>query len=189
MKKITIIPVLLFLSISCHSQIVGLKEVAASENKSLQNIDYLKDSDRSLNKFEGTWKGEYNGKKYEFRFVKKTEENYNQKRDVIIGRFIVKDSVGNILYSTLHKPDNETGLSGLNFQKDLKVYKINYVGKDSNCGEYGTVYIYFKDSNNLNLLSLSFGKKADIIIEGKCSNNFEPLIPYSDIAVLKLIKQ
>nr|WP_146343291.1 DUF6705 family protein [Elizabethkingia bruuniana] len=181
-----IITTLLFSSISCYSQTVGLKEVAASEDKSLKNVSYLKDSDRSLNKFEGTWKGEYNDKKYEFKFVKKTQENYTPKRDVLIGRFIVKDLAGNILYSTLDKPDNDTGLSGLNFQKDLKIYKINYAGKDSNCGEYGTVYIYFKDPNNLKEMSLLFLGSGDITVKEKCKD-YSPLILTEK--TLKLTKQ
>lgn len=190
MKNFIIILVFTLFSISCSSQTRGLKEAAISTNNSLgnqtiQNVAYLKDIDNSLNKFEGTWKGEYDGKTYEFRFVKKTKHGENPTRDIIIGRFIVKDSSGNVIYSTINKPDGETGLLGLNFQKNQKTYLIYYTGKNSICGDQGTLNIYFKDPNNLKELSLFLLGNGDIAVNEKCKDYSPLILPEKALKVTK----
>ena len=193
MKNLATFILITLLSISCHAQkTISLKDATISINKSLgdisPNVNYIKDRDNALNNFVGIWIGEYNGKKYEVRFVKKTKYGENPMRDILIGRILVKDSLGNVIYSTLEKSDKETGMIGRNFQKDMKVYQLAYSGKNSYCGDYGILYIYFKD-RDYKTLSLSFGQLPDIIVEEKCPKNFEPLIPYSEVAILRLNKQ
>lgn len=190
MKNFVIILVFTLLSISCSSQTRGLKEAAISSNNSLgnqtiQNVAYLKDIDNSLNKFEGTWKGEYDGKIYEFKFVKKSKYGENPARDIIIGRFTVKDSSGNVIYSTINKPDGETGLLGLNFQKNQKTYLIYYTGKNSICGDQGTLNIYFKDPNNLKEMSLFLLGNGDIVANEKCKDYSPLILPEKTLKVTK----
>ena len=191
MKNIII--ALILVSTSCQAQTRGLKEATISANNSIgnnitQNTIYLKDTDNSLNKFEGTWKGDYNGKIYEFRFNKKIRFGENPQKDIILGRFIVTDSSGNVIYNTINKPDSETGLKGINFQSDKKIYQLNYTETRGECGITGIAYIYFKDTNNLNSLSLGFFRDGDITVKGKC-DNYTPLLPYSETAILRLKKQ
>ncbi|WP_454059746.1 DUF6705 family protein [Elizabethkingia ursingii] len=191
MKNFVITLILTLFSISCQSQTRGLKEAAISTNNSLgsqtiENVAYLKDIDNSLNKFEGTWKGESDGKIYEFRFIKKSKYGENPARDIIIGRLIVKDSSGNIIYSTINKPDDETGLLGLNFQKNQKTYLIYYTGKNNICGDQGTLNIYFKDPNNLREMNLFLLGSGDIAVQSRCAN-YTPLI--TPEKTLKLSRQ
>ncbi|MCL1672192.1 DUF6705 family protein [Elizabethkingia ursingii] len=193
MKNFIIISAVLTFSISCHSQTRGLSEAAISTNNAIannviQNTSYLKDVDNSLNKFEGIWKGEYNGKVYEFRLVKKIKYGENPQKDIILGRFEVKDSSGTIIYSTLNNSDVEAGLKGINFQSGNKIYHLNYTESRNGCGKSGVAYIYFKDPNDLKTLSLGFMSDGDIMVKGKC-DNYTPLLPYSDIAILRLKKQ
>lgn len=193
MKKIIVILVLLVISNSCVAQnTIGLKDATISSTKSIgevsPNIDYIKDIDNSLDKFIGSWTGEYNNKKYELQFIKKTKYGEKPMKDILLGRMLIKDNSGNILYDTFQKPDDQSGLIGLNFQKDLKIYQLSFSGKNPSCGDSGIIYIYFKDTNNLSLLSVGFLGDGEIVVEEKCQGN-KPLFPHNNVAILRLNKK
>lgn len=189
MKNITLILILLFLSTSsCKAQVVSLETMAQCSNnpQTCPNATYLKDLNNSLNKYVGTWRGNLNGKKYEYNFIKQlnfgVEDDYRWDR--LVGRLRITDSNGNILYNTFTEPDDlKTKFGGDNFQQDLNAYVMNFVGNSIGCVEYGDVYLIIKPAAP-NVMYLIMIPDNDISEEGSCPPTFQPSIPYKKTITL-----
>jgi len=187
MRNIVIIFAICILSvISCKAQnTISLEQAAVypeqPDGRMLPpNTTYLKDINNSLNKYVGMWKGNFNGKTYEFKFIKQI--NYgspdgNIRRDRLIGRIRIKDSNGTIIFNNFNEPnDNETFFFGTNFQPNLEAYMVYFVGR-SECVEYGNVYLRMLPSTP-NQMTVFFHPDNDINVEGSCPTDFQPTIPY-----------
>ena len=175
-----LLSILTFLTISCHAQTVTLETAAQCRGTgNCPNFTFIKDINNSLNKYVGTWKGIYNGKTYEFNFIKKLNVGELIKKDRLIGRMRIKDSNGNIIYNTFNETDDEkTNLMGDNFQSDLKAYIIYFVGNSPfACGEEGDVYLRIKPETP-NVMTIKMLQDADIVW-GECPSNYQPTIPYN----------
>lgn len=93
-----------FCAISCNSQqILPLKtsDFNASTNS------YFKDLNNDLDSYLGTWKGSFQGKNVTLIVTKELKRPYeswgkNFFTDVLIAKYEIKDSTGNILQSTLN---------------------------------------------------------------------------------------
>lgn len=174
-----LLSILTFLTISCNAQTVSLETAAQCLiNPNCPQYNYAKDLNNSLNKFAGTWKGNYNGKTYEIKLIKGLYSEMGIKRDMLIGRLQVKDSSGNILYNTFTETDDsKTKFSGLNYQPDLKAYRMYFVGNSPfACGEEGHVYLRIKQQTP-NSMTISMLQDSDIVW-GECPANYQPTIPY-----------
>jgi hypothetical protein len=174
-----LISALIFFTISCHAQIISLEEAAQClTNPNCPNYNYAKDINNSLNKYVGTWKGAYNGKTYEIQLKKTIYEEIGIKRDELTARMRVSNSNGDIIYNTFNEVDNtKTKFSGLNFQPDLKAYRMNFIGNsDFACGEEGIVYLRIKPETP-NKMSILMLQNADITW-GDCPSSYQPIIPY-----------
>lgn len=139
------------------------------------NYNYAKDLNNSLEKYVGTWKGNYNGKIYELQFQKDIFEDVGIKRDELIGRIKVKDSAGNIIYDTFNETnDMKTRFKGDNFQPDLKAYMVYFLGDTpKGCINYGTVYLKIKPETPN---QMSYWSEDDIV-EGTCPASFTKTFP------------
>lgn len=86
------------------------------------------------------------------------------KRDMLIGRLQVKDSSGNILYNTFTETDDsKIKFSGLNYQSDLKAYRMHFVGSSPfACGEQGKVYLRIKPETP-NTMSITMHQDAEVV--------------------------
>ncbi|ROH89914.1 hypothetical protein EGI15_14585 [Chryseobacterium cucumeris] len=174
-----LISALIFLTISCHAQIISLEDAAQClTNPNCPNYNYEKDINNSLNKYVSNWKGTYNGKTYEIQLKKGIYEDIGIKRDKLIGRMKVTDSNGNIVYNSFNQTDDSTiKFNGLRFQKDLKAYMMHFIGNsDFACGEEGIVYLRIKPETP-NKISILMLQNADITW-GDCPPNYQPIIPY-----------
>jgi len=192
MKNIIRILIIFTLTIiSCKAQTVSLETLAKCQQENPpfpcpKNYNYVKDINNLLNKYVGTWKGNLNGKVYEFNFIKKENVGDDIKDDRLIGRFKVINSIGTVLYNTLNETnDNETFFLGRNFQPDLEAYMVYFVG-NSACVEYGDVYLRIYPSTP-NQMTVYFHPDNDISVEGSCPPNFVPTIPYK--TTIHLTKQ
>ncbi|MDF2934238.1 MAG: hypothetical protein K0R36_3569 [Chryseobacterium sp.] len=192
MKNIIRILIIFTLTIiSCKAQTVSLETLAKCQQENPpfpcpENYNYVKDINNLLNKYVGTWKGNLNGKVYEFNFIKKENVGDDIKDDRLIGRFKVINSIGTVLYNTLNETnDNETFFLGRNFQPDLEAYMVYFVG-NSACVEYGDVYLRIYPSTP-NQMTVYFHPDNDISVEGSCPPNFVPTIPYK--TTIHLTKQ
>lgn len=175
--KYLIVIITFFIS-ACNAQTISLESAAQClNNPNCADYNYAKDINNSLQQYIGVWKGNHNGKSYEIKLNKTLYEDLGQKTDVLVGRLQLKDSNGNNLYTSFNVTDDtKTNFIGLNFQADLKAYRMYFVG-NSQCGEYGTVYLRIKQETP-NQMSLFMLADQDIIKEGLCPSNFSPTIPY-----------
>ncbi|GEN66065.1 DUF6705 family protein [Chryseobacterium rhizosphaerae] len=188
MKNKIVYTLLILGIVSCRAQTISLDQLSQCENKpDCPDYVYLKDTNNRLNKFVGIWKGAYtDGRTYEFHFIKKENDGgwFNEKFwDRIIGRFIAKDNVGNIIYSSMNNNDLNS-MSGYYFDKNLIKYQMYYSG-NAECNDKGYVYLSFPDPSNLNQMKLVFMQDMDII--ASCPNGYKTVIP--DAKGIILIKQ
>lgn len=198
MKNILFILTFLLTIISCKAQVIGtLEQFEECRNRpnrdqegcpDLENITYVKDTNNRLDQFVGTWKGNYAGKQYEIKLEKKV--NYKNKPtddlswDTIIGRILVKDNSGNIIYNSMNKADNETYFSGYNFQH--RAYVMTFVG-NYYCLESGNVFIETR-LNNINQMTLYYSQDKDGLLNpAKCPNfsSFIPVLPQDKMILTK----
>lgn len=140
----TILIILALFTISCKAQTVSLETMAqcSSNPESCPDVTYIKDINNSLNKYVGTWKGNLNGKTYEFKFIKQlnfgVEDDFRWDR--LIGRIKVINSNGAIILITSMSLMIMRPFWGRNFQPNLEAYMVYFVGR-SECVEYGNVYL------------------------------------------------
>lgn len=156
MKNYITIIALFILSLSCKAQynnIVPLENYYSYvENNSITDGTYLKDVNNVLNKYVGTWKGEFDGKEYTLKVNKssRTTTSGKMKEDLIYIRYTIKDSNGNIIKKTIGD-SNSSALRGNLFEKDNPdIYSLLYWGKDDQeikCGNIGDMFIQTLDNN------------------------------------------
>ncbi|MCT2564276.1 DUF6705 family protein [Chryseobacterium herbae] len=191
MKNSLFILTFLCMILSCKAQVIGsleqFEECSRRPNRDqegcpdLENITYVKDANNRLDQFVGTWKGNYGGKQYEIKLEKKinykSDPSDNRSFDRLIGRILVKDNSGNIIYTSMSKTDNKTSFFGDNFQH--RGYVMYFVG-NYKCLESGNVFIETR-LNNPNEMKLFYSQDKDGLITSpsQCPNfeTFEPLLP------------
>ncbi|WP_144282481.1 DUF6705 family protein [Chryseobacterium echinoideorum] len=185
--RIRIAILIIIFTVSCKAQVVSLEQMSQCESDDCPDYTYAKDTNNLLNKFVGVWKGSYtDGRTYEFHFTKKEHDGgwFNEKFwDKIVGKFLVKDANGNILYNGLNLNDLDA-IGGLSFDKNLKMYEMYFVA-NADCNDNGRVFIYFPYPNNLNQMRLVFMQDIDFVIT--CPSNYKTVIP--DAKPIMLTKQ
>lgn len=150
MKNYITIIALFILSLSCKAQYNNIVPIenyhSYVENNNITQGTYLKDVNNVLNKYVGTWKGEFNGKQYTIKAHKssRTTTSGKMKEDLIYIRYIIKDANGNVIEKTIGD-SNTSALQGNLFDKDNPdVYSLLYWGKDDQeikCGNIGDMFI------------------------------------------------
>ena len=185
MKRIYSIIIIALFNISCIAQTVSLETMAqcSSNPETCPHTTYIKDINNLLNKYVGTWKGNLNGKNYEFNFVKKENFGFgdNLKRDRLIGRLKITNSNGVVEFDNFMKQDNENDFYGDNFQRDLKVYLMRFAGGKLGCIDYGYTYMWIKPETP-NAMGINFHPDNDTVTED-CSN-FLTTLPDNQIIYL-----
>lgn len=198
MKKTVIILSILFISLYSLVQGQRTKTVSMSElaNYPLgsimgypqipKDVAYLKDDTGLLDKYVGKWKGIANGRTLEFEFTKKLEVDFyngGPKKDRIMGRLIVKDANGKVIFDTNNQ--DEVPLEGFTFTGGLKRYMMSYTGLKLECGESGFVFLELVD----NILKISFQPQGDIIVigdePGRCPKDYEPILNRTGLELTK----
>lgn len=189
MKNIVLI-LSVFLSFSCKAQSTISLEQAYQYSKTSDGIPttvtYVKDINNKLDQFVGTWKGSYNGKNYEFQFIKKINfGEHSIKWDEIVGRFIIKDNTGTVQYNSISEvDDSKTRFRGIKLQN--RAYIMSFVG-NYDCLESGNVFIETR-KNNPNEMILFYSQDKDGLLNpAKCPNfsSFVPLLPQEKIVLTK----
>jgi len=143
MKKIFYLTTMILITISCNAQTYPLRTYTPTAENS-----YLKDTNNELQYYEGTWKGEWNGKITYVTFNKvihKYMTSVNQYRDMLVARFKVTDLNGTILFDNTNLSEDSVKIFGTRFRKADDKYSLIYVDKDL-CGRSGDVLINFTDS-------------------------------------------
>ena len=97
---------------------------------------------------------------------------------------LITDGSGNIIYSSMRKPDYDTYFSGYNFHHNT--YVMHFVGNYA-CLESGDVFITTMP-NNPNELKLFYTQDKDGILNTtKCPSyqSFVPLVPMEKMTLTK----
>lgn len=188
MKNI-IIYLALFLSsiVSCKAQTITLNQLSECQSDlyPCPTYTHAKDINNLLGKFVGIWKGTFlDGRTYEFHFSKKNDDGDDRKWDILKGRLLVKNSLGQQMINTLNTSDENALFSGYFFDKNLVKYQMYYSG-NADCNDKGYVYLSFPDPNNLTKMRLVFMQDMDIA--SNCPSGYKTVIP--DAKELILTKQ
>ncbi|MCW3162802.1 DUF6705 family protein [Chryseobacterium oryctis] len=149
MKNIIFISLFIF-TFSCKAQqVYSLRPVEID----LPENSYEKDTNNELSQYEGTWKGTWNNKTIFITFEKitnKYDTTVKRYRDYLIGKFIVKDDNGNILFDNTNLSDDEAKIVGINFRKYGNKYSLIYIDPDL-CHTTGSARINFTDATKTKL--------------------------------------
>ncbi|WP_306619695.1 DUF6705 family protein [Chryseobacterium ginsenosidimutans] len=140
--------ILLSIAISCNAQTYPLRTFTEVPDNS-----YLKDTNNELPSYEGTWKGQWNGKIIYVMFKKVTytyKASLNQYRDFLIGRFKVTDLNSSVLFDNTSLPDDQVKIKGLKFGKYDDKYGFTYIDRDL-CSRSGEILINFTDTTKTQL--------------------------------------
>lgn len=126
---------------------------------------YLKDTNNELPTYEGTWKGAWDGK-FIYLNIKKLNYNYNTTlkiyADILIAKFKVTDTNGNILFDNTYLDDNSAKITGGKFfKKSTQKYSMGYVDNDI-CGLNGFIEISFTDATK-SKLAWKFNEGSNLI--------------------------
>lgn len=167
---------MIFLSLSCKSQTISLlqmEECGRRANRAqegcpdLQGSKFVKDVDNRLDKFIGSWKGEFNGKQVELKLEKRIDfGDSDRKWDKLMGKIRVKDSQGNILFDSYQNADNDAIPYGYNFQQT--VYEMRFSGKNE-CDDYGILFIEIKSTSlNGSKMRLFYSRDGDVVDTATC---------------------
>lgn len=164
--------IILTASISCKAQ----QTFPLRTYTDIPENSYLKDTNNELNDYIGTWKGTWNSKTIFITF-KKVLNKYNPTlkyyKDFIIGKFIVKDNNGNILFDNTNISDDQAKIKGFGLIKNTEKYLISYTDPDL-CHMTGSARISFTDPTKTKL-EWKYSQSNDWV-ENEC---FYHGLPYS----------
>jgi hypothetical protein len=196
MKKIFILGLLFLNALLCNAQLVVPVETKESylnsETGIPENIAYFKDINQVFNKFVGTWKGSYNGLDYEFIMKKYTKSYDGLTQDILIVRYCITKTVRTAfqtktttIIDTRSEPDTSASLlRGSHFQKK-KTYLLDYYGKESRCGQSGTVFIEIINASNTQM-KLFLSPTIDMISQKECPNGeATQILPLKSMLLIK----
>lgn len=189
MKKIIILSLIIIANLSCKAQQIIPVEKAIdyrlAENGIPDNT-YLKDVNNLLDKYVGTWIGTYDNKTYEFR-INKFVNNYSggTKEDVLLMRYIITNANGTqIENTTTLSDDNNLVIIGDYIQRST--YHLNYFGRESACGQLGTIYIEILKNSNNTKIKLNLLPEKIMISSSSCPQGIsKQIIPIDQIVLSK----
>jgi hypothetical protein len=170
LKKTIMIGCMLLIALSCRAQQIEPVEktkVYMDAGRIPDGI-YLKDVNNLFNKYLGTWKGTFDNKNYTFVITMFKDEYLGITEDKLLIRYLITNSSGTTIEDTRGLPNNSPYvIHGYYFAKDTSYYALNYAGKESLCGQAGTVFIRIKNATNT-MMSLVLSPDKDMISEQDC---------------------
>lgn len=175
MKKTIILILVITLSYSCKAQIVPIEKMVDyidEGNGVPENTTYIKDVNNLLDKFVGVWKGSADGKTFELRIVKYTEDSYGIKEDLLLMRHIIKNSNGTVIKNTTTLANSNVLVSSGNYLEKNGTYVLNYVSDDEKCGQTGDIFINVTSNQML----FSYNKDFGLNDPDECPNGKVPQI-------------
>ena len=183
-----IILILVFTTLSCKAQHIIPVEKAVEYRNSNEGLlgdkdnVYVKDINNLLNKFIGTWKGNYNSKNYEFRVNKITNDRGQVKEDMLVMRYKIIKNSGDELVNTLNLENSDKYIIRGDYLAKTGSYVLNYIGINAECGQNGTIFISV--TNN----KMRLGLGVDGEMDSNCTTGpAEQILPTK--GGMELIKQ
>lgn len=185
MKKILFIGFIILSTLSCKAQIIPIEEHKNYLNNEIEIPDgaYIKDVNHLLDKFVGVWKGTYNNKNYEFRITQFTDSFLGISVDELLMRYKITSLNGTIIEDTTTLPNDAVHvIEGDYLDKSKFTYVLNYIGKNSKCGQHGDVFISVYGVNNtkMQLFLHVYGETVDCI-----TGDTEQILPLDQMDLVK----
>ncbi len=185
MKKILFVIYLLLGTLNLVAQIKPVEQIDESKGEietQIKGITHIKDVNGVLDRFVGTWKGTFDGKRLEI-VVKKYTRDISQavksyhpiglKWDQLVLKHKITDQNGTVLYSTLNLGDDNPALMQKDEFRNSYTYTFHYDGKDYKCGDNGYVSFYLKDNNTQGYFSyIHRGAQSP-----SCQTSVDPVFP------------
>ncbi|WP_336665067.1 DUF6705 family protein [Elizabethkingia meningoseptica] len=164
MKNLFFIIVNLMLSLSLKAQILPLNTYYTE----ITTNSYLKDLDNILPRYTGTWRTDYNGANIYLTIDNVTKHpskfgNISFYNDVLFVRYVIKNSDGAIIQSTLGKAITEANIKSIISRPDNTI-AFTYSGGDCGVGS-GRIFLEYIDTTHL---KWSYYPESSLIIAGEC---------------------
>lgn len=187
MKKILIVGLLIGVVFSCKAQTLPIEKKIdhiIARNGIPESVTYLQDSNNLLDKFIGTWNGVYQDKIFEFRISKVTVMPGRIKEDILIIRYLIKNTSGVVFEDTRALPQSSPLVIKGDYIEST-TYALNYIGNNSKCGRSGTIFIDWLKDNNTKM-TLFLEPEQMIISSQECPNGrAQQIIPQEQIILSK----
>ena len=185
MKQIIILISLLLTFYSCKAQVIPIENFHDYPDD-IPNGAYIKDVNNLLDKYIGTWKGNYQGDTFEFRIVKLKDNFLGISVDELHLRYKITDNNGNTILDTTNLPSsNYLVVKGRYLSKEAGHYVLSYVGEGGNCGQKVDIFISVSSSTPTSM-SFYFHLGHDMVYLGDCPNGIpEQIIPTEQFTLTK----
>lgn len=191
MKKKLLVVCLTILSLSISAQILPVEQLNEATGKvsdQIEGIRHIKDVNGVLDKFEGTWIGQFNGKQIKIVIKKFTRdhsvyvERYHPEPllwDELIGKYELKDQNGSVIESNLDLPDDSLEVLTKHFYHNPKVYSLRYYGTEGRCGDNGYLFLWYRNATTMDLTYSFQGETAS-----DCTVQAEKSLPITGKIIL-----
>lgn len=171
MKKITVLGCVLLFTMSCKAQTIVPVEKSIDyivAQNGIPKDTYLKDVNNLFSRYLGTWKGTFENNNYTFIITKVKDAFLGVSEDKLRVRYLITSLNGSILEDTRNLSDTSPYvIEGSYFSKGAASYVLNYLGKNSQCGQKGTVFIRMKNATYTEM-SLTFEPAKVFLTEDTC---------------------
>ncbi len=146
-----------------------------------KGVTYIKDIHHLLDKYEGTWTGQFNDKTYLITFNKKAVTHYGITIDKLIMRYKITSASGQILINTLNSTlDDALLVRGWLLNPQKKYYILKYFGKEYSCGQHGKIFINILSGHPTKMKFVLVSTRSIINLED-CPNGKAPkMFPVSN---------
>ncbi|PTS95530.1 hypothetical protein DBR27_16990 [Flavobacterium sp. HMWF030] len=192
MKGVMKFVCLLLVVFSCKGQQIVPVEKAIEYRDAGNGVPdgiYLKDVNNLLDKYVGTWIGSMDAKSYTF-VVSKYKNNLSRgvSQDELLIRFLITKSDGTTIEDTRSLPDTSPYvIKGDCFNKTASYYTSDYMGKNPECGQSGTVFISLPKKSVNPQMKLFLMPDRDLMDVKKCPGQkvAEQVLPIKSIFLTK----
>ena len=204
MKYTNLMFILMLFGLSCKAQrlpspdiVFPLEDYSSyiETHDKIPGGTYFKDVNHLLDKYVGTWTGNYKNHTYTLEIVEKIavpgSARHSLKYDQLRIRYKITDSAGNLIRSTLNLPDDDVLIiDGLVFKSSsAQTYKAVYVSEQSTCGDWGTLYLSIANPNETQM-SLYIAPGDTMTYPEECPDGYtSPPFPKKNETPMVLTKQ
>ena len=188
MKNVLILILLCTVLISCKAQIIPIENRSDyPDEHEFADGTYFKDVNGVLANLHGHWKylDAPDGKELDIYISQMPPEIiWGIKRDGIILRYTLRDSSGDIIFSTVDLPEDSPYVSsGGSFLSNKSSFSVYYQGEESSCGQNGLLYfaVYSTDNNKMGF-GYSVEDERDIF---NCPDGVDQVMPFGETIIME----
>jgi len=188
MKNLMSLFLFLFVVVSCKAQIIPIENMTDyPEEYEFPEGTYFKDINGVLANFHGHWKSTNapDGKEIDIYIEEMpVDDTWGILNDGIILRYTLRDSSGDIIFSTVDLPEDSPYVSsGGSFLSNKRSFSVYYQGEESSCGQNGLLYfaVYSTDNNKMGF-GYSVEDERDIF---NCPDGVDQVMPFGETIIME----